>query len=99
MTALIVLFRRDGRGESPPARLVTLPSLMRPATKRAANITSTAARSRDADPGLQCEGYSLSPVGGTQRAHPFATPPSIFGHLVPWLVLFATAPSPGAVFS
>src|SRR3984957_7559742 len=86
---------------------ITLPSLMLTGMDaRAANITSTVAlfpaqlvtgfpgRTDAASPrGLTMRRlFVISLIGGGLGALILlATPPSIFAHLVPWLVLFATA--------
>jgi uncharacterized protein len=86
---------------------ITLPSLMLTGMDaRAANITSTVAlfpaqlvtgftgRADAASPtGLTMRRlFIISLIGGGLGALILlATPPSIFAHLVPWLVLFATA--------
>jgi uncharacterized protein len=86
---------------------ITLPSLMLTGMDaRAANITSTVAlfpaqlvtgftgRTDAASPtGLTMRRlFIISLIGGALGALILlATPPSIFAHLVPWLVLFATA--------
>jgi uncharacterized membrane protein YfcA len=86
---------------------ITLPSLMLTGMDaRAANITSTVAlfpaqlvtgftgrADAQSPPGLTMPAlYAISLVGGALGALILlATPPAIFAHLVPWLVLFATA--------